>query len=267
MSRALAADLVLALHVLFVAFVVLGLVLIVIGGVRAWGWVRHRRFRQLHLAAIGFVVVETWLGRICPLTSLEASLREGAAGGRYESGFLAHWLSRLLYVDAPVWAFLVAYTAFGAAVVAAWFLVPPRARVSARSPSDDLALVTPASETTTPDLLRLSRDLIESFRARDRGAMERILADDFRHVDASGTGVDRERFVRAMVESPWRIRTIGFERIEVHEIDGFAVVTGIQAAEVELPDGTVATSRGAFTDLFTRVDGRWRLRLAHSTEL
>lgn len=127
--------------------------------------------------------------------------------------------------------------------------------------------MTPASETTTADLLHVSHDLIDAFRARDRGGMERILADDFRHVDASGTVVDRERFVRAMIEAPWQIRSIAFERIEVHQIDPIAVVTGIQVAEVALPDGTVATSRGAFTDLFTRVDGRWRLRLAHSTEL
>lgn len=134
MTRALLADLVLALHVLFVAFVVLGLALIVIGGVRGWGWVRQRRFRQVHLAAIGFVVIEAWLGRICPLTDLEAFLRDGAEAGRYESGFIAHWLSRLLYVDAPPWAFVLAYTAFGAAVVGAWFLLPP-ARSSRRTDS------------------------------------------------------------------------------------------------------------------------------------
>jgi ketosteroid isomerase-like protein len=116
-------------------------------------------------------------------------------------------------------------------------------------------------------LLDLSHDLIEAFRARDRDAMMRILADDFRHVDAGGAEVNRERFVESMIGAAWRIRSIGFERIEVHEIDGLAVVTGIQSAGVEMPDGTVATSRGAFTDLFTRVDGRWRLRLAHSTEL
>jgi len=116
-------------------------------------------------------------------------------------------------------------------------------------------------------LVRLSRELIEAFRARDRDAMMRILADDFRHVDAGGADVNRERFVETMIGAAWRIRSIGFERIEVHEIDELAVVTGIQSAEVEMPDGTVATSRGAFTDLFTRVDGRWRLRLAHSTEL
>lgn len=126
------------------------------------------------------------------------------------------------------------------------------------------------SKRTSPAeeaFLQLSRELIEAFRARDRQALERILADDFRHVDASRTEVGRERFVETMVGAQWRIRSIGFERIEVHEIDELAVVTGIQTAEVEMPDGTVTASRGAFTDLFTRVDGRWRLRLAHSTEL
>jgi hypothetical protein len=136
MPRALLADLVLGVHVLFVVFVVLGLALITVGGLFGWGWVRLRRFRQLHLAAIGFVVIETWLGRICPLTAIEASLRDGASD-EYESGFVAHWLARLLYVDAPPWAFTVAYTLFGAAVVAAWWLVPPRAGRIGREPGRD----------------------------------------------------------------------------------------------------------------------------------
>ncbi len=49
----LAADALLALHVSFVAFVIFGLVLIVVGGLRGWGWVRNRWFRIAHLAAIG----------------------------------------------------------------------------------------------------------------------------------------------------------------------------------------------------------------------
>src|SRR5690606_26510098 len=60
----------------------------------------------------------------------------------------------------------------------------------------------------TADLRRLSRELIEAFRARDREAMERILADDFRHVDAGGADVNRERFVETMIGAPWRIRSI-----------------------------------------------------------
>ena len=87
-----AADLVLLTHVLFVGFVVLGLVLIVLGGALGWGWVRYHRFRWLHLGAIGVVVLQAWLGVICPLTHLEMYLRERADAVRYSGSFIAHWL-------------------------------------------------------------------------------------------------------------------------------------------------------------------------------
>ena len=74
------ADAVLALHVGVVAFVVLGLVLILVGGVRHWRWVRGWTFRLAHLAAIAIVVAESWLGIECPLTTLERVLRATAAG-------------------------------------------------------------------------------------------------------------------------------------------------------------------------------------------
>ena len=40
------ADTVLLIHALFVAFVVLGLLLILVGGLLHWPWVRNRLFRQ-----------------------------------------------------------------------------------------------------------------------------------------------------------------------------------------------------------------------------
>lgn len=122
----LAADLLLLTHVLFVAFVVLGLVLILAGGIRRWAWVRNPWFRAAHLAAIAFVVVQAWLGRICFLTVWEMGLRERAGDAVYRGAFIAHWLERLLYYDLPAWAFTLAYTLFGALVALSWVLVRPR---------------------------------------------------------------------------------------------------------------------------------------------
>lgn len=121
----LAADALLFLHVLFVLFVVLGLVLVFIGAARGWSWVRDIRFRIAHLAAIGFVVVQSWLGERCPLTSWEMALRAGAGETVYAGSFISHWLGELLYYEAPGWVFVLVYTAFGALTVAAWFLVRP----------------------------------------------------------------------------------------------------------------------------------------------
>jgi Protein of Unknown function (DUF2784) len=120
------ADLVLVTHVAFVAFVVFGLILILCGGVRGWGWVRNPWFRAAHLAAIGLVVFQAWFGIVCPLTILERFLREAAGEVTYDETFIAHWLHRVLFFQAPMWAFTVCYTLFGLAVVVSWIWFRPR---------------------------------------------------------------------------------------------------------------------------------------------
>ena len=146
-SRAL-ADAILAAHVGFAAFVVLGLVGILVGGALRWRWVRDPYFRALHLAAIGLVVAESWAGVTCPLTSLEDSLRAAAGEATYSGAFVAHWLGRLLYWQAPPWVFTLGYTLFGAAVVSGWWLVPPRGFRDARHQRRDAGLA--HDETARP---------------------------------------------------------------------------------------------------------------------
>lgn len=122
----LAADLVLYLHVSFVAFVVLGLLLIFAGRALSWPWIYNPWFRWAHLAAIVVVVAQSWLGVICPLTTLEMALRSRAGDSVYPGAFIAHWLETVLYYDAPQWVFAVCYTAFGLLVVLSWFWIRPR---------------------------------------------------------------------------------------------------------------------------------------------
>jgi hypothetical protein len=123
-----AADAVLLLHVLFVVFVVVGLVLILAGKLMSWDWVRNWWFRVIHLAAIGIVVLQSWLGVICPLTTLEMYLRGRAGDATYTGSFVSHWLESILYYRAPAWVFAVAYTAFAIVVVMSWIWVRPHGR-------------------------------------------------------------------------------------------------------------------------------------------
>jgi hypothetical protein len=120
------ADALLVLHVLFVAFVVLGLVLIYLGHFLAWRWVRNFWFRVSHLVAIAIVVLQSWLGLICPLTTWEMALRERAGDASYEGSFIQHWLQAILYYSAPEWMFILSYTVFGGLVLLSWFLIRPR---------------------------------------------------------------------------------------------------------------------------------------------
>jgi hypothetical protein len=126
----LLADAVLLLHFGVVAFIILGLIVIVVGNFRAWPWVNGWPFRLAHLAAILFVVVQSWLGRLCPLTILESWLRTQAGSPAYSSSFMEHWVHRIIFYEAPTWVFAAAYTAFGMLVVVCWWRFPPtRSRV------------------------------------------------------------------------------------------------------------------------------------------
>lgn len=119
------ADALLVLHAMLVAFVVLGLVATLAGYFLAWRWVRNRWFRLSHLAVIVVVVLQSWLGVLCPLTVWETALREQAGQAGYEGSFIQHWLHSILYYTAPDWVFILVYTVFGALVLASWFLVKP----------------------------------------------------------------------------------------------------------------------------------------------
>lgn len=121
----LAADAILLVHVMFVSFVVVGLVLILIGKVFSWSWVKNPWFRITHLASICLVVVQSWLGALCPLTTWEMTLRSKAGDVVYTGSFLSHWLEYLLYYQAPAWVFIICYTTFGVMVMASWYWVRP----------------------------------------------------------------------------------------------------------------------------------------------
>jgi hypothetical protein len=119
------ANAVLVAHVGVVLFIIGGLILILLGAAVGWAWVRKPWLRALHLAAIAYVVAESWLGFACPLTDLEQWLSERAGQPVHDGGFIAYWLGKLLFYQAEPWVFLAAYSLFGLAVVASWVIVRP----------------------------------------------------------------------------------------------------------------------------------------------
>jgi len=128
-SYQLAADAVLLIHAGIVLFILFGLVLVCVGGIRGWAWIGNRWFRLAHLAGIIIVVFQAWLGIYCPLTILEMWLRQQAQSASYQESFIQFWVQRLLYYDVPLWVFPIAYTIFGALVMIAWFRFPPNLKV------------------------------------------------------------------------------------------------------------------------------------------
>lgn len=120
----LLADLLLILHALLVLFVLL-LPLAVLSG---WPrWTRRPGWRITHLLLLAFIVAESWVGYVCPLTTWEHALRIRAGQAGYTAqGWLADWLHQLLFFQAPDWVFTCAYTTFLALVLWGFWRVPLR---------------------------------------------------------------------------------------------------------------------------------------------
>ena len=123
--HALLADLVVLIHALFVLFVVAGQALILTGWIISWRWTRNPLFRVAHLAAIGVVVGEAWIGMVCPLTTLEYELRNSAGQTAHEMSFIGYWLNRLMFYTAPEWVFTLVYSLFALVVVMTFVFYPP----------------------------------------------------------------------------------------------------------------------------------------------
>lgn len=87
MGYRIAADTVLLLHVAFVLFVVFGGLLALS---YRWGmWV--------HLPAAAWGIGIELIGGICPLTTVENTLRVAAGESGYPGGFVEHYIVPLLY--------------------------------------------------------------------------------------------------------------------------------------------------------------------------
>jgi hypothetical protein len=125
----LMANAVLVLHASIVVFVIGGLLATLIGGALHWSWTRNLWFRAMHLGAIAVVVLEAWVGIVCPLTTLEQWLRVRAGQAAYEGDFIAYWLTECMFFTAPAWVFIAAYSVFGLLVIGSWIWLPPRRRV------------------------------------------------------------------------------------------------------------------------------------------
>ncbi len=120
------ADLTVVVHFAYVAFVVLGLVLILLGLALKWQWVRNFWFRMVHFLMIGVVVAESLGGILCPLTTWENQLRAAAGDPKQPGSFVGRLVHDLMFFELPAWAFTIIYCVFGAAVLLTLILAPPR---------------------------------------------------------------------------------------------------------------------------------------------
>lgn len=87
MAWRILADLVVALHFAFIAFVTAG-------GFLTWRW---PRLAWVHALALAWGLWILAAGALCPLTPLENAWRARAGGLGYAGGFIEHYITPVIY--------------------------------------------------------------------------------------------------------------------------------------------------------------------------
>lgn len=125
MNKSLAADLILYLHFLYVLGVVIPIPLIILGKFFSWNWIRNLFFRKIHFSMIFIVVLESIFGIACPLSVWEEAVRKGTNQDIYTQGFIASWISRLLFFDLPPWVFTIQYLIVAFIIIELFIWISP----------------------------------------------------------------------------------------------------------------------------------------------
>jgi hypothetical protein len=127
------ADVVVAIHLAYVSYVVFGQLLIGIGIPLHWQWIRNKWFRLTHLAMILIVAGESLTGITCPLTTWEEQLLEAAGQPREHRSFVGRLMANLMFCDCSdtLWVWPVSYCLMAAIVLATLAIAPPRWRRAA----------------------------------------------------------------------------------------------------------------------------------------
>ena len=122
------ADAMVLVHVLYVAYVVVGLLAIVLGAAVRAEWARNPWFRWTHLLAIAVVGVEVGMNWECPLTTWEYQLRALSDQAFSGSGsFMGRIFHRILFwPDTPQIFFDTLHVCTLVVVGQAFVMYPPR---------------------------------------------------------------------------------------------------------------------------------------------
>jgi hypothetical protein len=131
------ADMLAVVHLGYVSFVVIGQLLILVGILLRWEWIRNFWFRVIHLLMIGIVAFESIGDVMCPLTVWENNLRASAyaaanpgapAVSNRPDTFLGRLVESVMFfnVDFNHWAFKVVYIGFALITVGCFVIAPPR---------------------------------------------------------------------------------------------------------------------------------------------
>lgn len=123
-----------------------------------------------------------------------------------------------------------------------------------------------SSTESEAEILAAEHRVFDAIRTRDLARLSAELTEDFVHTPFGSPDQDRDAFLRAIGEVPYKILELSGEDLRVRILGEVALLSGFQRAKVQFPEGAVVEGVSAFVDLFAGGPGAWRLRHAFSID-
>ena len=126
---------------------------------------------------------------------------------------------------------------------------------------------TKAAEVATQAILQAQARFWRALQDKDRATLERVLAEDFVARYPGEANQTRLALIETLVGFPGKATRVGSDNLEVHLFGDVGVITGVQSAQLELPNGQIVQQTMAITNVLQRIGDEWLMKVSHAVEL
>jgi ketosteroid isomerase-like protein len=122
-----------------------------------------------------------------------------------------------------------------------------------------------ADERVKKEVLEVENQLNQALLHADSGALRRIYTDDLAYMNAGGEVMSKDQVISEFQSGEIKLLTLGRDDIRLHVFGDAVVLNGISTAALEYK-GHVSYGPRRFTNIYVKVDGKWRLA-SHNVSL
>ena len=125
---------------------------------------------------------------------------------------------------------------------------------------------TAANQKTIDELLQFEKDFQKAIIKNDSQEIEQFLGDDWIIVDPDGHIIDKAKFLEIIKSGTLTHDAMNLETPRIRLYNNTAVITGLASSSGKYL-GQQFTTLERSTDLFVKIEGRWRCVLTHLTSI
>jgi ketosteroid isomerase-like protein len=117
------------------------------------------------------------------------------------------------------------------------------------------------------DVMKVQQLFWDALKTKNNHDLEQVLAADFVSLSPDEPPQFRAEFIAVLTTFPGKVVDVDADDLRVNQLGEVAVLTGVQTAQIELPNGAIIQDRIALTNVFRLDENDWRMVLARPVQV